>query len=74
MLDKTRAIAQKYGPKVGAVVLMASTSAVAFAADADPATMIPEVGVKIAGYATAVVAIMLTFWGAKRAGQKMGWW
>lgn len=74
MLEKTRAVAQKYGPKLGAVVLMASTSAVAFAAEADIDGQITTSGAKMAGYATAVVGIMVTFWAAKRAGQKMGWW
>lgn len=74
MLEKTRAIAQKYGPKVGTVVVMAGASAAAMAADADLSAQITEVGTKIVGYATAVVGIMLTFWGAKRAGQKLGWW
>ncbi len=74
MLEKTRAVAQKYGPKVGTVVLMAGTSAVAFAADADNQAKIAEVGVAILASATAVVGIMLAFWGAKRTGQKMGWW
>ena len=74
MLEKTRAIAQKYGPKVGTVVLMAGTSAVAFAADVDTDAKIAEVGAKILAAATAVVGIMLAFWGAKRTGQKMGWW
>lgn len=74
MLDKTRAIAQKYGPKVAAVALMAGTSAVAFAAEADIDGQIAGVGTKILAAATAVVGIMLAFWGAKRTGQKMGWW
>ena len=74
MLEKTRAIAQKYGPKVGTVVLMAGTSAVAFAADSDNQAKIAEVGVAILAAATSVVGIMLAFWGAKRTGQKMGWW
>lgn len=74
MLEKTRAIAQKYGPKVATVVLMAGTSAVAFAADGDTDAKIAEVGAKILAAATAVVGIMLAFWGAKRTGQKMGWW
>lgn len=74
MLEKTRSVAQKYGPKVGAVVLMAGTSAVAFAAEADVEGQITAVGTKILAAATAVVGIMLAFWGAKRTGQKMGWW
>ncbi|TYK77277.1 hypothetical protein FSY45_06210 [Comamonas sp. Z1] len=74
MLEKTRAIALKYGPKVGTVVLMAGTSAVAFAAEADIDGQITAVGTKILAAATAVVGIMLAFWGAKRTGQKMGWW
>lgn len=74
MLDKTRAVAQKYGPKVGATALMLGTSAVAFAADSDQAAKIAEVGAAILAAATAVVGIMLAFWGAKRTGQKMGWW
>ncbi|WP_294254821.1 hypothetical protein [uncultured Comamonas sp.] len=74
MLEKTRAVAQKYGPKLGAVALMAGTSAVAFAADVDTDAKIAEVGAKILAAATAVVGIMLAFWGAKRTGQKMGWW
>lgn len=74
MLEKTRAVAQKYGPKVGAVVLMAGTSAVAFAAEADIDGQVTAVGTKIVAAATAVVGIMLAFWGAKRTGQKMGWW
>lgn len=74
MLEKTRAIAQKYGPKVATVVLMAGTSAAAFAAEGDTQAKIAEVGVAILAAATAVVGIMLAFWGAKRTGQKMGWW
>lgn len=74
MLEKTRAIAQKYGPKVATVALMAGTSAVAFAAEVDMDAKITEVGTKILAAATAVVGIMLAFWGAKRTGQKMGWW
>lgn len=74
MLEKTRAIALKYGPKVGTVVLMAGTSAVAMAAEVDFDTQIAGVGTKILAAATAVVGIMLAFWGAKRTGQKMGWW
>ena len=74
MLDKTRAIAQKYGPKVGTAALMLGTSAVSFAAEGDTQAKIAEVGVAILAAATAVVGIMLTFWGAKRTGQKMGWW
>lgn len=74
MLEKTRAVAQKYGPKVATVVLMAGTSAVAFAAEVDTEAQITAVGAKILAAATAVVGIMLAFWGAKRTGQKMGWW
>ena len=74
MIEKTRAIAQKYGPKVATVVLMAGTSAAAFAAEGDTTAKIAEVGVAILAAATAVVGIMLAFWGAKRTGQKMGWW
>lgn len=74
MLEQTRAIAQKYGPKVATVVLMAGTSAVAFAAEADIDGQVTAVGTKILAAATAVVGIMLAFWGAKRTGQKMGWW
>lgn len=74
MLEKTRAIAQKYGPKVATVALMAGTSAVAMAAEVDMDTQIQAVGTKILASAVAVVGIMLAFWGAKRTGQKMGWW
>ena len=74
MGEKTRAMVRKYGPKVGTVVLMAGTSAVAFAAEVDTESQIAAVGVKILAAATAVVGIMLAFWGAKRTGQKMGWW
>lgn len=74
MIDKTFAVAKKYGPKLGAVVLMAGTSAVAFAAEVDTEAQITAVGAKILAAATAVVGIMLAFWGAKRTGQKMGWW
>lgn len=74
MLDKTFAVAKKYGPKLGAVALMAGTSAVAFAAEVDTEAQITAVGTKILAAATAVVGIMLAFWGAKRTGQKMGWW
>lgn len=74
MSENTRAIVRKYGPKLGTAALMIGTSAVAFAAEADIDGQITTVGTKIVGYATAVVGIMLTFWGAKRAGQKLGWW
>jgi len=74
MFDKTCAMARKYGPKLGAVVVMAGTSAMALAAEADIDGAITTSGTKMSTYATAVVAIMVTFWGVKRAGQKMGWW
>jgi len=75
MFQNTLNVARKYGAKVSIGVVTLGTSALALAQDADPTgTAISEAGTKILGYATAVIGIMVAFWGVKRAGQKMGWW
>ena len=58
--------------RVGVAVVAVAGSSAAFADDTD--TAITAAGVKMVGYATAVVAIMVGFWAVKRGGQKMGWW
>lgn len=60
--------------KASAVAAIAAAPALSFAADGDIDAQIAAAGLKIVGYAVAVVGIMVSFWAAKRAGQKMGWW
>lgn len=60
--------------KASTVTAIALAPALSFAADDTIDAQITAAGTKIVGYAVAVVGIMVTFWAAKRAGQKMGWW
>lgn len=60
--------------KASTVAAIAAAPALSFAADDTIDAQITAAGTKIVGYAVAVVGIMVTFWAAKRAGQKMGWW
>lgn len=74
-MQVTLNVARKYGAKVTAAATSLGFSALALAQDASATdTAIADAGVKILGYATAVIGIMVAFWGVKRAGQKMGWW
>ena len=75
MFQQTMNVARKYGAKVTTGAMTLGFSALALAQAADPTeTAITDAGTKILGYATAVIGIMVAFWGVKRAGQKMGWW
>lgn len=75
MFQQTLNVARKYGAKASAGALALTTTGMAMAQEADPTgTAITAAGTKILGYATAVIGIMVAFWGVKRAGQKMGWW
>jgi hypothetical protein len=60
--------------KASMVAAAAVSPLLSFAADDANTTKINDAGTKIEGYAVTVVGIMITFWAAKRAGQKMGWW
>lgn len=74
MFQNTLNVARKFGAKVSTGVTTLGFSALALADDDATTTAITTAGTKILGYATAVIGIMVAFWGVKRAGQKMGWW
>jgi len=67
-------VARKYGAKVSTAVLSLAVSGMAMAQAANTDTAIADAGVQMLGYASAVIGIMVAFWGIKRAGQKMNWW
>ena len=82
MSDRTRAVALKYAPALKSVPLRLSMVAVGVLgpvlAHAQEASSndakLTAIGLAMAATATLMVGIMMTFWGVKRAGQKMGWW
>lgn len=75
MINKTRAVARKYGAKLAA----APTLALVLMGQAH-AELPEEVGTAIAGAKTdllaaigLVIAAMVAVWGLRKLGQKMGW-
>lgn len=67
-------MARKYGAKVAAGASALAFTGLALADDTANDAAIQAAGAKMVAYAVMVVGIMVAFWGAKRAGQKMGWW
>lgn len=73
-LAKSKQAVSDVALRAGVAVVALAGPVAASAADGDIDAQIAAAGLKIVGYAVAVVGIMVSFWAAKRAGQKMGWW